>query len=277
MQLRMYSIDTKEIDAIYDKELNSNPIGQKGIVKYRTKTIKSGSILECEVYPVWNTYSEARKAKDNISREAQKNLNHKNRVKKAIRLINTNFSDLDIWATFTYSDDKLPSSYDDALAEFQRFIRRLKRHAKKHNYDDLKYIYTIEKSKKGRYHHHIVINFKDRDELEKLWCGGARKQTRRLQSDEFGYEGLARYIAKEQKENNRQAFICSKNLKKPKVSVSDYKISRAQARKIAAGELDPIKLFEKLYRQYTFNNVAIKTSEYVEGCYLYVKMHRFRI
>ncbi len=283
--MRGHSINSDDLELVYDENgvIDAAYLRDRNIIRYRTKTIKSGDILEVQSYPIWDTCSEIRKAKANLSTSGQRKLNHRNRQSAAIRLINANFTDKDMWATLTYSDKSMPPTYDAALKEGQKFIRRLKYYAQKHNYDELKYFHSIEQSKKGRWHHHLVTNFRDRDVLESLWRGGARKQTRRLQEDINGYEGLARYITKEELEEKQEAaskkrhmYICSKNLVKPKVTVSDYKISRAQARKIAEGRLDPMQLFKKLYPGYEFNTCEVKTSDYVSGCYLYVKLHKFR-
>ncbi|MDQ9868898.1 hypothetical protein RFX30_05755, partial [Acinetobacter baumannii] len=58
------------------------------VMKYRAKTIKSGNIVECEIYPIWNTRGQAAKAKKATTRQAQKNLNEKNAKKNLIRKIN---------------------------------------------------------------------------------------------------------------------------------------------------------------------------------------------
>lgn len=283
--MKGHSIKSDCLDFIYDENgvIDEIYLRDKNIIKYRTKTIKSGDIVEVQSYPVWDTCSEVRKAKSKLSTIGQRKLNNRNRQATAIRLINANFTDKDMWATLTYSDKNMPPTYDATLKEGQKFIRRLKYYAQKNNYPELKYFHSIEQDKKGRWHHHLVTNFKDRDVLENLWRGGARKQTRRLQEDINGYEGLARYITKQELEENedptskkRHSYICSKNLVKPKVTVSDYKISRAQARKIAEGRLDPMKLFKKLYPGYEFNTCEVKTSDFVSGCYLYVKLHKFR-
>ncbi len=275
-----YSINEKELEEIYTAaEIDMMRLKDKSLILYCTKTIKSGDILENECYPVWNTRNSVRKAKQSISRETQIHLNRNNAVKKAIRLINTNFTKADIWATFTYSDDKLPESREAAAKEMVKYIRRLKTYAVKNKYPPLKYVYTTEGDKKTkRFHHHIIVNFPDRDVAEDLWKGGKRKNTRRLQPDETGLEALARYLTKEStKDKNKQLYVCSKNLIKPKETTSYFKVTRAQARKIANGDLDPMRLFQKVNPGYEFTDIKVKTSEYVSGCYLYVRMRRFRI
>lgn len=273
-----YSVDKYDIDDLYDHEYTDTDeerlraLYAKGITHYRTKTIKSGNMLECEIYPVWNnqaSLSRARKLKE--SRKEQKNLNHKNAVKNIIRLINANFTDNDIWGTFTYGDDKLPKTEDEANANMQKYIRKLRIDAAKRGYAPLKYVYVTEFGEQ-RVNHHFVTNYPDRDRAEQLWKGGARKQTRRLQADEYGYEGMARYILKDPKGKKR--YVTSRNLTKPTIIVADYKFTRRKANKVATGDIDAQRLFEKMYKKYRFTDLKVKTSDYVDGVYLYVRMRR---
>lgn len=278
-----YSVDSFDKDELFNYTDSNEDLlaslNDKDIIKYRTKTIKSGNVLECEVYPIWNTrssISRARKLRE--SRDTQKRLNQKNAIKKFIRLVNTNFTDDDIWGSFTYEPKQLPKSVEEAQKEFAKFIRRLKYYADKHGFPELKYAYTTEfeddpEKRKKRVHHHIVINFPDRDVAEKLWRGGARKQTRRLQADESGYEGLVRYITKDAKGNKK--YVTSKNLKQPQITIADCKFTRRKVHKLLNGELSAYGVFEQMYyNQYELIEHYFKTSEYVTGAYIYAKMAR---
>ena len=275
-----YSLDGKydDLDELYEQsELDAELIEDKHIITYRTKTIKSGKVLECEIYPVWDTSkATARARKFRESRKAQKKLNATNATKNVIRLINTNFTDADIWGTFTYETKKLPATVELAQKEFAKFIRRLKYYAARNGFPPLKYVYVTEfeeneEKGKKRVHHHIVTNFPDRDIAERLWRNGARTQTRRLQADESGYEGLCRYIMKDPRGTKR--YVTSKNLKKPSVSVSDCKFTRRKIRRIVNGDANPQAVFEKAYKgRYRFTAFTVKTSEYTTGVYLYAKM-----
>lgn len=272
--------DRYDLDDIYaytdtsDERLQS--LGDPHIVRYRTKTIKSGNVLECEIYPVWNTHKStvrARKAME--SRTAQKRLNAKNATKNLVRLINANFTDNDIWGTVTYADEKLPSSIEQAQKEMQKYFRRLKYYAERHHFAPLKYIYVTEFEEdeqrgKKRVHHHFVTNFPDRDIAEGLWRNGARTQTRRLQADENGYEGMARYISKDPRGTKR--YVTSKNLQKPQVTIADCKFTRRRVNRLVYGTLDKRVTFEKIYNGYRLLQFKSKTSDYVTGAYIYVKM-----
>lgn len=284
---RTYTLDPHkyDFDEIYADEMRDaendallQSLKDPHIVRYRTKTIKSGNVLEVEVYPIWDTHtSTSRARKTRESREAQKRLNYKNAVKTVVRLINTNFTDSDFWATFTYDNAHLPKTYKEAQHEVAKFLRRLSHYGKTHHFAPLKYVYWTEfenDEKKGkiRLHHHIVTNFADRDKMEDLWGNGGRNNVRRLVADESGYEGMARYCMKDPKGLKR--YVASKNLKKPQVTISDTKFTRRKVNRIFYEKVNPTAVFEGLYKGYQMTDIGKKTSEYTTGAYLYIKMRR---
>lgn len=277
-----YSVDNYE--ELYTMPLEDNreeqieALRDKDIKKYRVKTIKSGEMLECEIYPIWKTgKKDNRREKKKPSREAQKNLNEKNTKKNVIRLINTNFISEDIWATFTYDNENLPDNPEQAKKDMQNYIRRLNRHIKKNNLPTLKYIYVTEyeedeKKGKKRVHHHIIMNYRDRNTAEEMWDKGGRTNARRLQPDDYGLEGLARYITKDPKNSKR--YTTSRNLEKPKITIADSKMTKRKAEKIANDPNLASGIFQKLYEGYIFKDINIKYSDFVSGAYLYVRMRQ---
>ncbi|QNU67246.1 hypothetical protein EHE19_001480 [Ruminiclostridium herbifermentans] len=277
-----YTLENYEViyDIQYEDSIEEKieALRDKNIKKYRVKTIKSGQMLECEIYPIWKTGNkDIRMKKKKPSREVQKNLNDKNTKKKIIRLINTNFTNEDIWATFTYDSKHLPGSPEQAKKDMQNYIRRLNRYVRKNKLPALKYIYVTEyeedeKKGKKRVHHHIVMNFRDRDAAEKIWDKGGRTHSRRLQTDDYGLEGLARYITKDSKNSKR--YTTSRNLEKPKITIADSKMTKRKAERIARDQNLASDIFEKLYEGYIFNDIDIKYSKFVSGAYLYVRMRQ---
>jgi hypothetical protein len=250
--------------ALDTREQQAAALKCKDIIKYKTKTIVSGPMLECEIYPIWKTSKKSIREKTRKeSRKVQKNLNNKNAVKRVIRLINTNFGSKDIWMTLTYKENP---TEDQARKDIQNYIRRLKRRV-----DDLKYIYVTESGDK-RTHHHIILNIHDRDMAEALWNKG-RTQTRRLQPDDYGLEGMARYITKQKKDSKR--YSCSRNLKQPKVYEAYSKFTKRRAEKIASDPNSTKVLFEKMYPKYIFKDIDIKYSDFVSGCYIYARMRNY--
>ena len=260
------------------EERIENLIRNKNIFRYRVKTIRAGEMLDCEIFPIWNTRAEVRQAKAHKSRKAQERLNIENRKKKITRYGNENFTKADCWGTFTYDDEHLPATPEQARRDIRNLIRRMKRKAKKEGIKNFKYIYVTEgkkRSKKNgggiRYHHHIVFTGgMDRDEVEQMWEGGARREVHRLQPDKFGITGLARYIGKKAK--GKLYWGHSTNLDLPKESAADHKVSKRKAYKIAIDEHEARRIFEKLYEGYKFLDVKPLFSEYVSGVYLYVRM-----
>ncbi|WP_418301313.1 rolling circle replication-associated protein [Lysinibacillus fusiformis] len=248
---------------------------------YRVKTIKSGPILEVEAYPFWKVPHGPRKKRGEDSTQAQKNLNDKNTKKHVTRLINANFRNYeDIWLTYTYPKGKMPADFEQAKKDMTNLIRRMKNWLKKRErYKDfeLKYIYVTEYTRDGnkvRAHHHMVTNFPDRDDAEKLWNCGGRTQSRRLQSDDFGFEGMARYITKEKGNKTMKRYTPSRNLKQPTVTVSDTKLTRRRAEKIAKDEISAHEIFQQWHKNYQFKDMQVNFSDFVSGAYLYVRMKR---
>lgn len=253
-------------------------IDDRNVSGYRMKTITSGEYRECEIYPIFNkkeVLSRGKRKKQ--TRKVQQLLNRRNARKKLIRLLNTNFTNDDIWATFTYDKAHLPSSKEAAHKFFWNFIRRLTYWMEKRG-KELKYVFVtedIEDGEKVRINHHLVTNFPDRDVAEKMWKGGARTQTRRLQADDAGYEGLARYItkAREYGIKNERMWSASRNLKRPKETISDHAVTRGRMRKMCeyySEAEDFLRAKNKNYRLTA--EIERKFSEFVPGAYIYAKM-----
>jgi hypothetical protein len=243
---------------------------------YRTKTIKAGNQLECEIFPVFKCHEKIRLKEHIKSREAQKNLNHKNTKKNITRLSNANFTSYDFWGTFGYDEGNLPDSPKAAQNDIRNYIRRISALYKKHNLD-FKYIYVTEFKRGGddvRCHHHVIMSGGiSRDEIENKWKGGAYPQTRRLRvKDDCGLNGLANYLAKGT--NYERCWGHSKGLKKPDISIANKKITKRRAERIALNENDAPEIFEKLYKDYVYRSHEVKRSDFVSGVYIYVQMYK---
>lgn len=243
---------------------------------YREKKIYSGNMLEVEIFPI--TVQERKQSRSKKKKESlpkQKNLNDKNAKKHLIRLINTNFTDKDLSVTLSYKKDYLPLTKEEAKKDVDNFIRKLRRYIKKQQLGELKYIAVIEfkestKTQKAvRMHHHLVINgIIDRDTVEKMWNKG-RCNADRLKADEFGYEGLARYITKDPKGEKR--WSQSRNLDQPTIYVNDYKYSNRKVREISRSQGEK-KYFENLYKGYIYRDLNVTSNDITGELYIYIKM-----
>ncbi len=279
----------QRIDELYEiiHQEESSPRGMyPGIGGYRVKSIRSGPLVECEIYPVWYTAADRKKIRKHTgTRAAQQKLNEINSIKQLTRLINANFTERDIWLTLTYDDDHLPHDYETAVKDSGNYIRRLRRAlASAGSEDQLKYIVVTEiRTADGepvRAHHHIVCNFPDRDVAESLWRMGGRTQSRRLQPDNFEYSGLAGYLGKQSRSRDPSTRITrrwrvSRNLARPRITTADKKITRRRVSKLAAAsEQERIDFFRKLYPNHRYLDCKIRYSDYVPGAYISVRLRR---
>lgn len=276
-----------EAEDVYDREVLGEDTPEEKIEQLRgrnycyvVKTTVSGEVVESEIYPIYsNRKNTPRRDKEKTSKTAQKNLNDKNAKKRISRLVNTNFTSKDLAVTLTYTDHHLPDE-EQARKDIQNYIRKLKRYRKKKGLPDLKYIYVIgcvseeekKTTKKVRVHHHLIINDMDRDTVESLW-GKGRAETKRLQPDDFGFEGLARYMAGQN--NGSKRWYASRNLKQPKVFKSYTKLTKRKAEQLARKQIEWEETFEKIYKgKYKYNECKLFESSFTGGFYLYCKMRK---
>ena len=255
-----------------------NVLRPGNVGRYRCKTVKHGERLDAEIFPIWNTASEAKAArKASRTKKAQSAVNDRNAKKRIERLVNENFVPGDIRIDLFYDDAHLPTR-EVAYKDITNYLRRVKAYRRKKGMSELKYVYSIEYAdaegvaKRG--HHHVIMSGMDRDMAEKLW-GKGRSNCDRLQPDpDGGFAGAALYIVKcGPRSKGKRRWAGSKNLKQPRVTTADTKISRRRANELAsAADQYGKELFEKMYPGYVFTGVEIKTSEYVAGVYIYAKM-----
>ncbi|RCX20916.1 hypothetical protein DFR58_101118 [Anaerobacterium chartisolvens] len=252
---------------------------------YREKRIYSGQMLEVEIYPISpKQKKQPRGKKEKASTLKQKNLNDKNAKKHLIRLINTNFTDKDLAVHLTYTSEELPRSEEEARKDIANYIRRVKHYRKKNNLPSLKYIAVFEYKEKAsggregkeppvRMHHHVIMSSMDRDAAEQLW-GKGRANADRLKADEYGYEGLARYITKDPQGSKR--WVQSKNLDQPTVKINNHKYSKRKV-EVLARTPDDRQLFERLYPGYILNDCISQVNDITAGTHLYIRMRKLQI
>lgn len=135
-------------------------------------------------------------------------------------LFYANFGIRDLYITFTYDPQHLPSNRAKAKKIMNYFWRKL-RTARKASGHDLKYIYVTEhKHGDGRWHHHVLLNATgdDYDLILKLWGYGS-VEFKSLRIDrEKNFETLAKYFCKEERDFvGQQLWSRSQGLNKPEI------------------------------------------------------------
>lgn len=283
--------DNYEFRKVYTEDLEAEQyeIVAKDIkCLQKTRSTKAGEMIEIESFPAFlHRVDYSRAKKEYCSTEKQKNLNEKYARRKLVRLINANFTRNDIWGTFGWDFERMPETLDDAQHEVVKWINRINYRRKKNRLKNLKYIYVIEstegKTEKGepetKYHVHIVMDGAgDRDEIEKLWKGGAYPQTRRLVIKDFGgLTGLATYISK--CPEGRRRWAQSKGLRKwtSKPTESFSRFSKASVEGMGKNREAIKGIMEKEYPGYAYSEdypAEIKYNQNIGGFYLYCRMYK---
>lgn len=245
---------------------------------YREKKYTCGEYLDVYIYPVFETGSRSgkKRKKRKPSTEAQKKLNQRHREEKLARLLHANFTPKGLEIHLTYRVQ--PENDEEAKRHLQNFIRRLKRYIAKHGLGVLKYIAITERGKQGgRYHHHVTIEIEkgiDRDVLEQLWTnteGHGYANSRRLQFNEEGLEGLARYVVKSPA--GKKSWFASRNLIDPEPKTRDGRISGRKARALAENIQDSTR-FEELYPGYLMSRTETFHNDVNGGCYLVARFYK---
>ena len=217
---------------------------------------KSGDYMEVDIFPVRKPTGR-RSAKAKPTRAVQQKLNERNAARRLTWLLQENFGSNDYMCELSYPAD---FPYDKALVgrEFVCFLRNIKNAYKKENIE-FKYIHNAELGEKnGRPHYHLVCSGGiDKAIIEKKWTGrftvGPKTNLIHMSNLKFtktGLAGAAFYLTKDPLLCYR-SYCCSKNLKQPRESQRDGRISGRKLQELR-NDIYNAELFEKLYPGYVF-------------------------
>jgi len=193
--------------------------------KQRRKVVIAGNYVRSIQYSLSHE-REAQKErlpKTQISSVAQEAMNLKHSWQKLKAVIAANFGPKDLVVTLTYRDERLPKRRKDAENQLKYFIRRL-RSERRTAGQELPYLYVTEMGhSSGRLHHHLITTStgNDFDMIRKLWArNGSDVDIEFIAAK--GYDGWARYLSKEPRENGRhyvgeRMWRSSLGLKKPHI------------------------------------------------------------
>lgn len=271
-----------------DAERLDDMLHAKGFA-YRTKTIKSGGLLEIMCYPILTGPQAARAKKEKASSVRQRQRNEERSAQMLVRLAEANFSDRDYFFTGTFEGDELPD-LKDVQKYVDRFRRRINRLRPKFYLKGNARILGVYEGKedgdnKKRIHVHMLIDGElPRDVIEKEWEKGFNSKrkwnpgyanTKRIQkSGEGSLTGLAKYMAKQVRGHYERRWTASRNLKKPKVSVADRKVSSHRAWVLATQPEEARRVLEeRLYPGWKVEDgVNVRASEFLPGARIYIRM-----
>ncbi len=241
---------------------------------YREKTYTCGDYKEVYIYPCFSTTPKNghRAPKAKPTREAQKKLNKRISENKLIRLLNANFTADDLAFDLTYATGNEPENEQQAKKDLQNFLRRVKRYRERAGLPEFKYIAVIEKgSKKGRYHHHLVINGGVTvQQLAKLWGLGLTKASA-LQFNETGLIAKGKYMVKQNL--FYRSFFASRNLVQPQPTHRDGRLSQRRMYELSQAQ-DDRAAYAQLYQGYTLAEASSFYNEDNGGFYICARLYR---
>ena len=250
---------------------------EKNPVLYvKTRTIRSGSLTEVECYPVYIGAYRRTLAATKPTNEAMQIVNDRNAKKRFQRLAECNFrAGQDYALSLTY-EGKAPDDWESCNRDLRNYINRVNRARKKLGLEKARYIGVIEKGELGRLHHHLLIEGGlDRDIMEQLWGKGIANCDR-IQQSKGGLAALTVYFVKRfsaKRAKGRHRYIYSRNLRKPKVTESKTRISRRQAERIREdADLEGAQIIRRKYPDKVIEEINVKQSEWIPGCYITVRM-----
>lgn len=261
------------------------PVGRMG---YRRRTTVSGPRIDAEVYPVFGRQQrgDLRRAKSQITREAQKRANDERSRRHLIQLVEANFSEKDVAITLSYAGQAPDPARVDK--DVRNFLSRVRRKRIQMGLEPLKYIYAIggdEMPAAGysgkRPHIHMIMNGGiDRDTLEEIWARG-RANADRLQPRDEGLGGIAVYFTRQKQDRPEKKGVrkwrASRNLKQPIPRGRDARMPNSRVRRIAYDFRNEAKdVMERLYPGYVLQDCQVRYSDIVDGVYIRCVLRRMK-
>jgi len=291
-----------DYELLYD--LPSGEYEAKGVPGIRTVTIRAGRSLEIMCHPIGKLSADARReAKERRTKPAMELLNHRNRERHMMRLIEFNFTAAaqvvtltydyptedyglaslnDLQAVYTAHD--LPEEKADVNRHLRSFRARLATAIRRAGGDPrrMKWLFRIEQGKEPpvgglppRFHVHGLIECDGltRQMIDDAWPRGYTR-AEALDTRNDGPMRLARYINKTRARGRWWSH--SRNLRTPAPRVSDRKISRRRVALMAEDvRRNGREILEKLYPGYKLVELPeIRYSDFCPGVYIYARMRK---
>lgn len=172
---------------------------------------------------------------------SQEGVNQRRAVRNLRRLINHNFLPGDFHLVLGYKKELRPENGEERK-HIKHFLDKLRREFQKQG-KVLKYVWVLERGKRGGIHFHLAISKTDIDLIRKAWKYG-RPQIFPL--DDTGSWGkLAEYLIGKGERMTKKRYNASKTMEQPKVDrwIAKRDISEPKAKKGYYIEKDSVKFW----------------------------------
>ncbi|MBQ1576479.1 MAG: hypothetical protein IIZ83_05915 [Oscillospiraceae bacterium] len=271
--------DLQRWEMLCDVDVSGETIADPAQVRgafYRTKSTRSGDMLELDIYPLFGREEKRRLRRHNPTPTAMANLNRRNAEKKFRRLAEINFrhkEDYYFTGTISPGPGRSLPTLEQVNRLYTRFIRRVNYRRKKLGLGPCRHMGVIEGYEEGsrmkRLHVHALIEGGlDRDTMEALWGEGMISQCRRLEKPML--DQLCAYLLKDPRGRKRWRY--SRNLERPKVTVADRKITARAAWRLYTDAAGRAAALERIYKGYTVEFVEARTNPYMPGVYIAARL-----
>lgn len=197
--------------------------------KRKTYKFRHGDIIDVEEFHDGRYGGPGAKRKKRVkpTEEQMWKVNNLNKAKRCRQRLLEYFSPGDTFATWTYEVQNRPPTMADALKDFQKAMRYVRKEYKKRGYEVF-WIRNIERGTKGAWHIHLVINEigDTANIIRKAWEKGGTyistiKDNEKIYDEDF--TKLSNYVTKNEhttyeKANGQQG--------KSRIRESNYNTSR---------------------------------------------------
>ncbi len=199
------------------------------MVKRKTYHFRKNDLIEVEEFHDGNygAPGKKRRKKEKASPEQIRKMNAINKAKRCRYRLLEYFGEGDLFATWTYEVKQRPSDMAEALKDFQKAIRKVRKEYRKRG-QELFWIRNIEKGTKGAWHIHLIINeIGDTASIIKdAWTKGGTyvceiRFSEKLYDENF--EKLSSYMTKDENTLGKKA---DGTMEKARIAESSYSTSR---------------------------------------------------
>lgn len=197
--------------------------------KRKTYRFRQGDIIDVEEFHDGNYGSpgRSREKKRKPTEEQMRAANARNKMLRCRRRLLEYFTPGDIFATWTYEVKNRPPTMKDALKDFQKAIREVRKEYKNRK-RELFWIRNIERGTKGAWHIHLVVNEigDTASILMKAWKKGATYVTEIRNNSKIYDADFTRLAGYMTKDEHTVEMRSDGTPGKPRIKESNYNTSR---------------------------------------------------
>lgn len=198
------------------------------MTKRKQYRFRHGKIIDIEEYHDgrYGAPGCRREKKRKLTKEQMQAVNAWNKAKKCRQRLLEYFSPDDCFATWTYQPENRPPDMAEALKDFQKAIRNVRKEYKKRG-KELFWIRNIERGTKGAWHIHLIVNEigETASILQRAWKKGGVWVTA-IRDSRYGEDTFTKLASYMTKDEHTVEKCQDGTLAKPRIREANYNTSR---------------------------------------------------